>query len=127
MIGLIFFSAQFIGLAVSREYILIAKTFVIAGFGNALFDPALNAYILDIAPTEHQGRVLGIKSTAGSLGNILGPALVVLFADTFSARGIFIIATVAVFLVALVFLFTRTKSHFVINRRKRSLVEPKME
>ena len=41
LIGLVFFSAQFIGLAFSRNYILIATTFVIAGLGNALLDPAL--------------------------------------------------------------------------------------
>ena len=78
IVGLALFSAQFIGLAFSRDYVLIAVTFVLAGLGNALFDPALSASILDIAPAGHQARILGIKSTAGSLGNILGPAMVVL-------------------------------------------------
>lgn len=109
LIGLLFFSAQFIGLAFSRDYILIAGAFIIAGFGNALFDPALSAYILDIAPAKHHGRILGIKSTAGSLGTIFGPALVILFADILSAQGIFMIATGAVFLIILVFLFTQAK------------------
>jgi len=55
MIGLVFFLAQFIGLAVSRDYILIAATFVIVGLGNALFDPTLSAYILDIIPQNIKG------------------------------------------------------------------------
>jgi len=109
LIGLLFFSSEFIGLAFSRDYILIAMSFIVAGLGNALFDPALTAYILDIAPSKHHGRILGIKSTAGSLGTIFGPALVILFADTLTAQSIFMIATGPVFLITLVFLFTRAK------------------
>jgi MFS family permease len=93
LLGLILFLAQFIGLAFFRDSILIAVTFVIAGLGNALYDPALSASILDIAPTEHQVRALGIKSTAGSLGSILGPALVVLFSASVDVRGIFLMAS----------------------------------
>jgi len=127
LIGLLFFSAQFIGLAFSRDYILIAIAFVVAGLGNALFDPALSAYILDIAPAKHHGRILGIKSTAGSLGNILGPTLVVLFADILSAQGIFIIATGSVFLITLVFLFTRTKLQSMQTGQVRAAIDMKVE
>jgi MFS family permease len=80
-------------LAFFHNYILIAVTFVVAGLGNALFDPALNAFILDISPVEHQARILGFKSTAGSLGNILGPVLVILITPFLEARGIFLAAT----------------------------------
>jgi len=125
--GLVFFAAQFIGLAFSRDYILIAIAFVIAGLGNALFDPALNAYILDIAPAKHHGQVLGIKSTAGSLGSILGPALVVLFVDFLSAQGIFVAATGAVFLVTLGFLFIQTKHSSTPMAQLQSTVDTKLE
>jgi len=111
LIGLFMFSAQFIGLAFARDYLLIAAAFVIAGFGNALYDPALSANILDITPETYQGQVLGIKSTAGSLGSILGLALVVLFADVLSAQGVFMVATSNVFLITLAFLFTQKDSH----------------
>ena len=127
MIGLLFFSAQFIGLAISRDYILIASTFVIAGLGNALFDPALNAYILDITPMEHHGRILGIKSTAGSLGSILGPALVVLLAERLSAQGIFMVATGVVILITLMFLFIQTKSQLMQAVKMRSTIDVKIE
>ncbi len=106
--GLIFFAVQFIGLAFFQNYILIAGTFIIAGLGNALFDPALSASILDIAPVEHQSRILGIKSTAASLGNILGPALVVLFTPLLDARSIFLTATGIVCVSLIIFLFAQT-------------------
>ncbi len=111
ILGLALFAAQFIGLAFSRDYILIALAFVIAGLGNALYDPALSAWILDIAPANHQGRILGIKSTAGSLGNILGPALVVLFTPIMQARAIFLAAMGSVILVMLVSLVVKMRQN----------------
>jgi len=125
--GLLFFSAQFIGLAMSQDYILIAVTFIIAGLGNALFDPALNAYILEITSTEHHGRILGIKSTAGSVGSILGPALVVLLVDSLSAQGIFMAAMGTVFLITLVFFSNQINSHLGKTRQVQSAVNPEKE
>ena len=101
ILGLVLFSAQFMGLAFLRNYMLIAVTFVIAGLGNALFDPAISASILDIAPADHRACAMGFKSTAGSLGNILGPALIVLFASSWNTRAIFLISVSVVFLTIL--------------------------
>lgn len=99
MVGLVLFSAQFLGLALFRDYVWIAAAFVIAGLGNALYDPALSASILDITPSEHQARALGLKTTVGSIGSILGPALVVLFTPFLQAQGIFLVATGIVLLL----------------------------
>ena len=99
VLGLILYSAQFIGLAFFHEAIAIAACFVLAGLGNALYDPAVSAHILDITPSEYKARIMGLKSTAGSLGSMLGPALVVLFTPIFSPRVVFLIATTLVFLL----------------------------
>ncbi len=101
VLGLVLFSAQFVGLALSANYVVIASGFVLAGLGSALIDPALSAALLDIAPPKHQARLLGLKSTAGSVGNILGPALVVLFTASLSARGVFLAAAGTVLVAAL--------------------------
>lgn len=92
IMGLVLFSAQFIGLAFFKNHSLIAAAFVIAGLGNALYDPALSASILDISPEQHRSRILGIKSMVGSSGSILGPALVALLNSSVDARSIFLIA-----------------------------------
>ena len=89
-LGLFLFSAQFLGLAFFRSPICIALSFVIAGLGNALFDPALTASILDISPAQHRGQIIGLKTAAGSVGSILGPALVVMVATAVPAEGIFL-------------------------------------
>jgi MFS family permease len=96
VVGLALFLAQFIGLAFFRDVPWIVVSFLLAGLGNALYDPALSAHILDITPPEHKARIMGIKSTVGSLGNMLGPALVVLFTPFVSAQGVFLIATIMV-------------------------------
>jgi MFS family permease len=100
--GLVLFSAQFIGLAAFRSYWLLAAAFVIAGLGNALYDPALSASILDISPQEQRSRSLGIKSMIGSSGSILGYALVSLLNSSVEARSIFLIAVGIVFLTMLI-------------------------
>ena len=92
LMGLILFSAQFIGLAFFRNHILIALAFTIAGLGNALYDPTLSAAFLDISPEEHRSRTMGMKSMAGSAGTILGPALVALLNSSINARSIFLVA-----------------------------------
>ncbi len=96
VLGVILFAAQFIGLAFFRNYVWISVTFIIAGLGNALYDPAISASILDITSTEHQARVQGIRSMAGSLGTILGPALAVLLTPYLNAQAIFLAAIVVV-------------------------------
>lgn len=106
VLGLALFMAQFAGLVLSRDYAWIAAGFIVAGLGNALFDPALSAFFLDLAPQEHKGGVMGMKSTAGSLGNMIGPALVVLLTPHLLSQHIFLIALVLVLLCGLLSFFT---------------------
>jgi DHA1 family tetracycline resistance protein-like MFS transporter len=111
LIGLLLYSAQYLGLAFLRDYSLIALSFAIGGFGNSLFDPALTASILDISPPEHRARSLGLKQTAGLSGNILGPALVVLVSTSLTARNIFLISTCLVALALAAGLSLRKAAH----------------
>ncbi len=96
VLGLALFSAQFLGLAFSQDASRIVLGFTLAGLGNALIDPALSAHILDIAPSGHKARIMGLKSTASSIGSMLGPALVVLCASYLSPQSVFLIAALLV-------------------------------
>jgi MFS family permease len=100
-LGLALFSAQFIGLAIFRDATWIVMSFILAGLGNALYDPALSAYILDITPPEHKARSMGLKGTIGSLGNMFGPALVVLFTPFADPQIVFLISAGLVLILAL--------------------------
>ena len=99
LLGLALFSAQFAGLVVFHKAIWIVVSFIIAGLGNALFDPALSALVLDIAPEQHRASVLGIKSTAGSLGTLLGPALLVLIAPFAGPQIVFLLSAALVWML----------------------------
>jgi len=102
VLGLLLFSAQFVGLVLFRDATWIVATFILAGLGNALYDPALSAFILDVTPPEHSAEMMGLKSTAGSLGSLLGPALVVMLTPFVSPQVVFLISTVLVILLTLV-------------------------
>ncbi len=99
VLGIALFSAQFVGLVIFRHAALIIVSFILAGLGNAIYDPALSAYILDITPSEHKARIMGIKSTVGSFGNMLGPALVVLFTPYIGPQVVFLISAALVFML----------------------------
>jgi len=101
VLGLALFSAQFIGLVIFRDSTWLVVSFILAGLGNGLFDPALSAHILDITPPEHTARIMGLKATAGSLGNMLGPALVVLVTPFTSPQAVFLVSSVLVIALAL--------------------------
>jgi MFS transporter, DHA1 family, multidrug resistance protein len=118
VLGLALFAAQFIGLVIFRDAIWIAASFILAGLGNGLYDPALNAYILDITPPEHTASMIGLKSTAGSLGNLLGPALVVLVAPLVAPQVVFLIAAALIILLTLVAgLFLRPPANVAASDR----------
>ncbi len=101
VLGLALFSAQFLGLIASDQFGWIAVGFAVAGLGNAFFDPALNALFLDLAPATHKGRVMGLKSTLSSVGNMTGPALVVVLTPYLRAQGIFLISLLLVAFITL--------------------------
>lgn len=101
VLGLALFSAQFVGLVIFRDVTWIVLSFMLAGLGNALYDPALSALVLDISPPEHTASLIGLKGTAGSLGNLLGPGLVVLFTPFVSPQTVFLIAAVLIALLTI--------------------------
>lgn len=101
VLGLALFSAQFIGLVIFRDATWLVAGFILAGLGNGLFDPALSAHILDITPPEYTARIMGLKATAGSLGSMLGPALVVLFTPFAGPQVVFLMAAALVIALTL--------------------------
>ncbi|MBI5952270.1 MAG: MFS transporter [Chloroflexi bacterium] len=101
-LGLMLFSAQFIGLAIFHNVTWIVMSFILAGLGNALYDPALSAYILDITPPEYKARSMGLKSTVGSIGSLLGPASVVLISPFAGPQVVFLISAGLVFVLTFI-------------------------
>jgi len=101
VLGLALFSAQFVGLVLFHDLTWTVLSFVVAGLGNALYDPALSAAVLDITPPEQTAGIMGLKATVGSLGSMLGPASVVVLAPFASPQVGFLMATALVAVLAL--------------------------
>ena len=101
VLGLALFSAQYFGLVIFRDATWIVVSFMLAGLGNGIFDPALSAHLLDISPPEHSARIIGFRTTAGSIGNMVGPALVVLFTPLIGPQLIFLIASALILVLTL--------------------------
>ena len=99
VLGLALFSAQFVGLVIFQDMTWIMVSFILAGLGNALYDPALNALLLDITRPETTGRIMGMKGTVGSLGNMLGPGLVVLVTPFVGPRVVFLISAALILML----------------------------
>lgn len=91
-LGLMIHSAQHIALVSTNSFALITLGITVAGLGEALFSPALNAKLLDISPEQYRGRFIGLRNAANSLGGLVGPAMAVGVAGLVPAVSIFMIA-----------------------------------
>jgi MFS family permease len=92
-------------------YWMIIAAFIIAGLGEALLNPALNAAYLDITPEEHRSRAMGIKGAIGSLGSLLAPALVMIVIHFVPPQSVFLISAALILSTALlVFIALRLPS-----------------
>lgn len=98
MIGLIISMSLYIGMAMLDSFVGMAIVASISGLGQALYSPALSAFVLDITTDEHRSRVMGLKESSLALGGVLGPLLVAVVSPWTSAQGVFWIAFGLVFL-----------------------------
>ena len=101
VVGLIFFSTQFASLVLTSSMGVVAVFFAFAGLGEGLVTPALSAFLFDISEERHRARVMGVKSSAGSLGGVLGPLLAAALAGVVPPRIAFVGTTTVVLLCAL--------------------------
>jgi MFS family permease len=95
----------------------LAFVTALAGIGNALVQPALSAFYLDITDAAHRSRVMGVKGSIAALGEIAGPLAVVLGSPWFGPQEVFLSAAVLVGLAALFALTVlRAPQHSVVVR-----------
>jgi DHA1 family multidrug resistance protein-like MFS transporter len=98
LIGLLLFAVQFGGLIVTDYLGVALLSFVIGGLGEGLVTPALTAFLMDISEERHKARVMGMNSSAASLGGAVGPLMATLVAARVAPQSAFT-ATLVVVLV----------------------------
>ena len=89
IVGLILFSVQFAGLIFTDSLGVAMLSFTLAGLGEGLITPAMSAFLLDISEERHRARVMGINSSAGSLGGVVGPLLAAAIAGSVAPQSAF--------------------------------------
>ncbi len=92
LFGLMLNMFLYVGMAILDSFRGMAIFAFVAGFGQALYSPALSAYYLDITAEEHRSRIVGIKESSLALGGVLGPMLIAVLAPRTTPQGIFWIA-----------------------------------
>ncbi len=106
--GTVLFLALPGALAFVTSFPLMILFAFVAGLGLALVMPALSAFYIDVTAERHRSRVLGIKSSAASLGGVLGPLLLAGVARLTDPQGVFLIAgAVLVFAAVLALIVLR--------------------
>ena len=106
--GTVLFLALPGALAFVTSFPLMILFSFVAGLGLALVMPALSAFYIDVTAERHRSRVLGIKSSAASLGGVLGPLLLAGVARLTDPQGVFLIAgAVLVFAAVLALIVLR--------------------
>ena len=102
VIGVLLSGLLYVGMATLDSFPLFVAIALVAGLGKALTSPALSAAYLDITAEQYRSRIVGIKSSAASLGGVAGPLLVIVAADLTSAKGVFVIAGIVTLATAAV-------------------------
>ena len=92
VVGALLFSALPISLAFITSFPLLLVTALIAGVGVALISPALGTAYLDMTSEQHRSRIIGLKSSSGSLGGVFGPLVLIGASRLTTPRGVFISA-----------------------------------
>jgi multidrug resistance protein len=90
IVGLFLFSAQFASLIFTNSLGVVTLFFTLAGLGEGLVTPAAGAFLLDISEERHRARVMGMQSSAGSLGGVVGPLLAAAVAGSLAPQSAFL-------------------------------------
>jgi MFS family permease len=80
---------------------------ILAGFGTGLFMPNGNLWIISLAPMQVRGRFVSYLSMASFFGMFLSPVIIQPIIKRTSISGSFLIASIIMLLIALVFLYRR--------------------
>jgi MFS family permease len=90
VLGALLFTSLPAALAFVTWFPLMMMLAATAGLGLALIMPALSAFYIDITSEQHRSKIHGIKSSAASLGGVLGPLLLMGATTVMEPRGVFI-------------------------------------
>ncbi|MCM0599053.1 MDR family MFS transporter [Periweissella fabalis] len=109
-VGFFLIGASFLILPFAQHtYVLFMASMALLTVGEIACLPAVATFVNMLAPDSQKGKFQGLVAGAGALGRAIGPFLGALIIDFASYTDLFIVSTVVIWLVTLIFL--------VINQR----------
>ena len=111
LIGLIFEIIGFFLISVSDSIFTLVVFIIPLGIGVALVNPSINSAVSNRIPNDKQGTGLGINSSIGSLGRVIGPIYAGFMYDKISETAPFQIGGLLIlilFLLSIKLLKTKT-------------------
>jgi len=100
--GLVAAASLYLGLTFVTGFLVVLLIAALAGFGEGLATPAVNAFFLDITAPMHRARIMGMRSSAASMGAALGPLLTIGVVDEIAPAALFTAAAVYIVVIALI-------------------------
>lgn len=116
---LTFYSIFFIGYLImaigfaltswATSYGMVLGAMVFVGFGIGMMIPNTNLWVMQIAPPEIRGKVIGKLTMFWFMGQFLSPIITLPLAKRFSLPSIFMLAAILLSVLALTFLILHLK------------------
>jgi len=103
--GFVALSAFYLGMTFLVSFPAILFVAALSGIGHGLMAPAVGALMLDLAAPRQRAMVMGVRSSAISLGAVAGPALAFVTSGYFEPTTLFAGAGAFALLVALISAF----------------------
>lgn len=113
-VGFFLFGASFLILPFAQHtYMLFVASMVLLTIGEIACLPAVATFVNMLAPDSQKGKFQGMVAGAGALGRAIGPFLGAVIIDFSSYVDLFIISTLGIWLVTIIF--------FVVNQKIRKV------
>lgn len=108
--GALLFGVGFLIVVFIHDFSALLIALAIIGFGSGVWYINNSAWILKLTPTNERGKVAGILSSCLFLGQFLSPLLTQPLIAQIGLFGVFLLYTVLIFIVAVVFFIANHRS-----------------
>lgn len=108
--GLVIFSLVYLGFGISTNYFVNIILFGIYGIYAASTEGISKAWISDIIPSHFRGTAIGLVTTLGSIGIMLGSVFAGFLWDNFGSSVPFILSSIVSLMLAILLIFIKKGS-----------------
>ncbi|MDR3646101.1 MAG: MFS transporter [Candidatus Babeliales bacterium] len=110
VVGYVISSINLCILPFATNWIIVFTSWIFAGIGKSIREPARNALLIESTTPKYYGRVFGFHRTIDSIGAILGPASALFLISFLTFNYIFLISFLASAMAVLILILFVTQA-----------------